>query len=190
MGLVERFHSTLLEIYRLAKYERKFTDALSVMTYAIMSYNHTIHPTTGLTPFEVVSGHTGLTSTFDVEFNKNYTQHLLQDHKKRNKYLYEYLTDKMIGKKENIKEKRGGEKEFNIKEGDAVFMKGRNVRRSKDKARYLKTKVTGDVVRNVLPVTLRSRDTKAPIEDIKRPSQVHLVPDAASQKPDLSTSAG
>ncbi|GFG35521.1 hypothetical protein Cfor_01473, partial [Coptotermes formosanus] len=99
MGLIERFHSTLLEIYRLAKYEQKFTDAASVITYAIMSYNQTIHSTTGLTPFEVVFGHTDLTSTFDVEFNKNYTQHLLQDHKRRTKFLYEYLTDKIINKK-------------------------------------------------------------------------------------------
>lgn len=39
MGLIERFHSTIIEIYRLAKYERKITDAATVMTYAIMSYN-------------------------------------------------------------------------------------------------------------------------------------------------------
>lgn len=37
MGLIERLHSTLLETYRLAKYEHKITDAASVMMYAIMS---------------------------------------------------------------------------------------------------------------------------------------------------------
>lgn len=73
MGVVERFHSTITEIYRIAKYERKITDAASVMVYAVMSYNHTIHSATGLTPFEVVFGHTESNSAFNVEFNKQFT---------------------------------------------------------------------------------------------------------------------
>lgn len=76
MGIVERFHSTIIEIYRIAKYEQKITDAASVMSYAVMSYNHTIHSTTGLTPFEVVFGHTESNSAFYVDFNKQFTQQL------------------------------------------------------------------------------------------------------------------
>lgn len=49
MGIVERFHSTITEIYRIAKYQHKITDAASVMTYSIMAYNNTIHSATNLT---------------------------------------------------------------------------------------------------------------------------------------------
>lgn len=133
MGLVERFHSTLIEIFRLAKYEHKMTDAASIMTYSLMSYNETIHSSTGLTPFEVVFGHTDSTNSFNVEFNKQYTQKLVQDHQKRIKFLYEYLTNKSIENKIKIKEKHGGEKEFRVQEGDTVYIKSVNERRGKDK---------------------------------------------------------
>lgn len=83
MGIVERFHSTIIEIYRIAKYEQKITDAASVMSYAIMSYNHSIHSTTGLTPFEVVFGHTESNSAFYVDFNKQFTQQLVKKHVRR-----------------------------------------------------------------------------------------------------------
>lgn len=172
MGLIERFHSTILEIYRIAKYEHLITDAADVMTYAIMSYNQTIHSTTGLTPFEVVFGHTDSNSTFAVNFNKQYTQQLVNDHMKRTKYLYQYLTDKIIANKEKVKEKRGGETSFDIQERDTVFIKGVNIRRSKDKPRFQKAQVSGEIVRNICPVRINNRDTKVTLKDIKRPPQV------------------
>lgn len=63
MAIVERFHSTIIEIYRLAKYEKSDQDAASVMTYAIMAYNNTIHSATSFTPFEMVFGHTDTGNT-------------------------------------------------------------------------------------------------------------------------------
>ncbi|CAK1598335.1 unnamed protein product [Parnassius mnemosyne] len=72
VGLIERLHSTIIEIYRLAKYERKPTDAASVMTYSVLAYNNTIHSVTELTPFEVVFGYTDTGSPFNIEFDKQY----------------------------------------------------------------------------------------------------------------------
>ncbi|XP_047522866.1 uncharacterized protein LOC125061448 [Pieris napi] len=137
MGLIERFHSTILEIYRLAKYEHKFTDATSVMTYAIMAYNQTIHSVTGLTPFEVVFGHTENNNQFNLNFDKEYTQQLVRDHAKRTHYLYKYLTDKIGTRKEKVQQSRVGETNFDLNEGDNVFIKGINRRRSKDKPRFV-----------------------------------------------------
>lgn len=173
MGVVERFHSTLIEIYRIAKYEQKVTDAASVMSYAIMSYNHSIHSTTGLTPFEVVFGHTESNNSFHVDFNKHFTQELVKEHVKRTKYLYEYLTDKIIEKKQTEIKRRGGETTFDIDIGDTVFIKGVNTRRGKDKPRYQKAQITGNIKRNVVPVSTQNRNTKVPIKDIKRPPQVN-----------------
>lgn len=189
MGIVERFHSTVIEIYRIAKYEQKITDAASVMTYAIMSYNHTIHSTTGLTPFEVVFGHTDSNSAFYVDFNKQFTQQLVKEHVRKTKYLYEYLTDKMINKKMAIREKRGGETNLDIDVGDTIFIKGVNTRRSKDKPRYQKAHVTGGPHRNIVPITTQNRKTKVPIKDIKRPPQVHSSGGTRDPRPGPSSAA-
>lgn len=188
MGLIERFHSTILEIYRIAKYEHKITDAASAMTYAVMSYNQTIHSATGLTPFEVVFGHTDSSSTFAVDFNRQYTQQLVSDHVKRTKYLYKYLTDKLIVNKEKVVEKRGGDTSFDIKEGDTIFIKGVNTRRSKDKPRFQKAQVSGEIDKNTCPVKFKNRETKVPIKDIKRPSQVHRARSDDNPDPRPSTS--
>lgn len=172
MGMVERFHSTLIEIYRLAKYEQKFTDATSVMTYAVMAYNNTIHSVTELTPFEIVFGHTKLNSVFDNEFEKAYKQQLLKDHKKRTQTLYKYIFEKMKAIKEKVREKRGGEIAPELELDQSIFAKVVNKRQPKHKSRYQKAKVTGPLERNVAPIKANDRETKVPIKNVKRPPQV------------------
>ncbi|CAH2087564.1 unnamed protein product [Euphydryas editha] len=106
MGVIERLHSTISEIYRCAKYEKKCTDVASVMTYSIISYNHSIHSATGLTPFEVVFGHTDSGSPFNVDFEKQYVQQLVKDHAKRTKFLYKYLTEKLLRTRKELGKRR------------------------------------------------------------------------------------
>lgn len=171
-GIVERFHSTLIEIYRLAKYEQKCTDAASVMTYSIMAYNHTIHSATGLTPFEVVFGHTDSSTLFNTNVNQAYTQRLVKDHAKRTKFLYKYISQKLLREKEKVKEKRGGENDVELSDNETVFVKDINVRKSKEKPRYKRAKIKGKPERNVVPVLVGMREMKAPIKNVKRPPQV------------------
>lgn len=181
-GIIERFHSTIIEIYRLAKYEHKCTDAASVMVYSIMAYNHTIHSTTGLTPFEIAFGHTDSGKIFDVDFDKTYTQQLVKDHAKRTKCLYKYLSEKMGTAKEKVRHKKGGESEIDLKVGDSVFVKDINIRKSKDKPRYQKAKVEDKIERNIIPVTIGKRKTKVPLKNVKRPPQV--LADLRDPEPD------
>lgn len=47
-----------------------------------------------------------------------------------------------------------------------------NKRKGKDKPRYEKAKVLGPIERNVVPVTIRQRETKVPIKNVKRPSKI------------------
>lgn len=171
-GIVERFHSTLIEIYRLAKYEQKCTDAASVMMYSIMAYNHTIHSSTGLTPFEVVFGHTDSSTIFNTNFNRAYTQQLVKDHVKRTKFLYNHISKQLLMNKEKARKQKGGEPDLSLSEDDTVFVKDINIRKSKEKPRYRKAKVKGKAQRNVVPVMIGTREAKAPIKNIKRPPQV------------------
>lgn len=172
MGLIERFHSTIIEIYRLAKYEKRCTDAASTMTYSVMAYNHTIHSVTELTPFEVVFGHTDTSSPYSIELEKRYFQKLVKDHAKRTKVLYEHLADKMVAIKQKTREKKGGEIEIEFPAGKTIFAKDVNKRKSKDKPRFVKAKVIGNPERNVLPIQVGERKTKVPIKNVKRPPQV------------------
>lgn len=172
MAIVERFHSTILEIYRLAKYDKSELDAASVMTYAIMAYNNTIHSATNFTPFEIIFGHTDAGNMFDIDRDKNLLQKLVQDHKKRLTVLYKHLSDKMKIDKKKVREKKGGEDSPEVKEGDVVFMKTTRTRKAKEKPRYEKAKVVGTPNRNIVPVQLNKRETKVAIKNIKRPPQV------------------
>lgn len=191
MGIVERFHSTIIEIYRLAKYEKRCTDAASVMTYAIMAYNHTIHSATDLTPFEVTFGHTDSGNIFDVDLEKSYMQHLLSDHANRTKYLYKHIHDKLVETKTKTREKRGGEREVALTLGQDIFVKEVNKRKSKDKPLYQKAIVMDNPDRNVIPIQVGQRLTKAPFKNVKRLPQVVVAgsaPAASEPQPGPSTS--
>lgn len=179
MGLIERFHSTIIEIYRLAKYEKQCTDAASVMTYSVMAYNHSIHSVTELTPFEVVFGHTNTNNPYSIELEKQYFQKMVKDHAKRIRFMYTHLTDKMIAIKEKHRERKG-EANIEFNEGEIIFAKDVNKRKSKDKPRYVKAKVIGQPKRNILPIQIGERITKTPIKNVKRPPQVVWNPVGSS----------
>lgn len=172
MGLIERFHSTLIEIYRLAKYEKKFTDVADTMTYALIAYNNSIHSTTGFTPFEVVFGHTDSKSVFDIQFNHQYMQRLINDHRKRTSVLYKYISDKVIASKakiiDNLKDK-ASTSEF--EKGNIIYSKLVNKRKPKDSPRYDKAVIIDEEERNIIPVKIKDRVTKVPVRNVKRPSK-------------------
>lgn len=172
MAIVERFHSTIIEIYRLAKYEKSDQDAASVMTYAIMAYNNTIHSATSFTPFEMVFGHTDTGNTFDIDRERNLMQKLLIDHRKRLKVLYEYVSEKLVSDKIKVRDKKGGEVPPKIKEGDIIYMKDTRIRKAKELPRYEKAQVTGKPIRNIVPVQVKKRNTRVALKNIKRPPQV------------------
>lgn len=172
MAIVERFHSTIIEVYRLAKNDHKNLETTSVMSYAIMAYNNSIHCATNCTPFEVAFGHTDLSSVFDIDKERYIKQQFIQDHRKRLKYLYEHIAEKLVNDKNKVRERKGGEIPPNIQPGDTLFVKDTRTRKAKHLPRYEKVVVTEEIQRNVVPVKLKNRDTKVAIKNIKRPSQV------------------
>lgn len=53
-GIVERFHSTILEIYRITKAENPNTNLHDLLILSLTKYNNTIHSSTKHTPLEVI----------------------------------------------------------------------------------------------------------------------------------------
>lgn len=135
------------------------------MTYSItiMAYNNTIHSTTELTPFEIVFKHMDSNKLFDGDFEKTYMQQLLNERAKRTKFLYQYLSDKMVERKQQIREKKVGEN-IELEPGDIVYAKDINTRKSKDKPRYKKAKVKGRLERNIASMQIGKRETKVAIK--------------------------
>uniref|UniRef100_A0AB38Z2N6 RNA-directed DNA polymerase n=1 Tax=Panta errantivirus TaxID=3078412 RepID=A0AB38Z2N6_9VIRU len=54
-GIVERFHSTLLEIYRISKTEHPHINSLDLVTMSVHKYNHSVHSGTLYTPMEIIT---------------------------------------------------------------------------------------------------------------------------------------
>lgn len=53
-GIVERFHSTLQEIYRLTKAENPQKSPTEIVNMSVIKYNSTIHSCTKYTPYEII----------------------------------------------------------------------------------------------------------------------------------------
>lgn len=53
-GVVERLHSTILEIYRISKNENPGMSVIDLMNMSIHKYNSTIHSCTKHTPYEII----------------------------------------------------------------------------------------------------------------------------------------
>lgn len=96
-----------------------------------------------------------------------YMQQLIKEHADRTSFLYDFLADKM--RKDKISRQKGAEN-VKIKEGDQIYSKLVNKRRGKDKPRYEKALVIGEVERNVVPIQVRERVTKVPVRNVKRPT--------------------
>ncbi|VVC89804.1 unnamed protein product [Leptidea sinapis] len=64
---------------------------------------------------------------------------------------------KLKTQKENINNKRGGESGPLLVSGQTIFAKAVNKRQAKDKPRFQKAVVTGQIDRNVVPIKLKDR---------------------------------
>ena len=102
---VERFHSTLLEHLRCLD-EGGERSSLSRMKLAIIAYNNSISSATGLTPNEIVFGHTKLRNPLDLYYDETFYQNQTQQHKERMKILYERIKQKDQTRKTKTQEKQ------------------------------------------------------------------------------------
>lgn len=98
---VERFHSTLTEHLRLLKEQDKDADIISLMPYALIAYNNTIHSSTGFTPYELISGHTSSRDAMSLIPTQAYTQYV-NAHKSNTQALYSSIQEKTLKQKQKI----------------------------------------------------------------------------------------
>lgn len=89
-GMIERFHSTLIEHIRLLnnQNEYKTENIENKVNYALLAYNNSIHSVTKLRPYEIVTGHLETESPFDIDIDTQLMNNYISNHKDKMKILY------------------------------------------------------------------------------------------------------
>lgn len=92
-GIIERFHSTLIEHIRLLNNQDDFRKEPIEMkvNYALLAYNNTIHSVTKLKPYEIITGHLGTESPFNMEIDQQIINNYISQHREKMKILYEKI---------------------------------------------------------------------------------------------------
>lgn len=101
---VERLHSTLIEHIRILRETDDKTDIISLMPYAIIAYNSTIHSNTNYTPFELVSGHTNSRDPMLLIPSHVFGEYI-NTHQNNTKALYDKIQQESKERKQKIIDK-------------------------------------------------------------------------------------
>lgn len=135
---VERFHSTLTEIYRIVREKQKGIDHDDILNESITTYNNAIHSSTEHTPFELFYGRTHV-------FNKTIKYDNIHEYlRKLNAFqesLYPTIKKRLEEKvKKNIEKLNiNRETPQQLKENDIIYRK--EFRRNKLTPRFTKHKI-------------------------------------------------
>ena len=95
---VERFHSTIIEIYRILLSQSPNKNASKLMTETIIIYNNTIHSTTNFTPMELKNGHYQIREIFPENVNIPLHEYIQQQNEN-----YKNLCNKIYTKNHTAK---------------------------------------------------------------------------------------
>lgn len=127
---VERFHSTLTEIIRIIYNQNKSKPISEIMDEALITYNNSIHSTTKLTPFELISGHYNQSNPLNIKFNQLIGQDYLQEHKNNYETLARVVRERNLETKQKLinklNEKRIDPPDFETNEKIYEFENRRN----------------------------------------------------------------
>lgn len=95
-GIVERFHSTLIEHFRIFRQNPQLNSKSNgeIMKLTIIAYNHTNHSTTGYTPFDIIFGHSLNKNLFDTKTNQIIFDYSLDEHRKKLSQLYDTIYER------------------------------------------------------------------------------------------------
>lgn len=129
---INKFHSTILEHYRLLK--EQYPNESNLMPYIIIAYNNTIHSTTNYTPFELVYGHTNLRDS-SLLTNQNFYTDYIDSHANKVNALYKEVAEKEKKNKQDRLEKLTP-KDHKYKLNDLVYTITHGKERNKSKNPY------------------------------------------------------
>lgn len=191
-GIVERFHSTILEHLRILKLSHKSESVINLMPYAILAYNNSIHSLTKCRPIEVITGHYDPRDPFDIDVSSQLLQQYTINHKAKMTLAYNTIQELSNTSRRDLTENRNRnrEPEAEYSPEQQIFVKNPFASRQKLAPRY-----THDVVMADLPIHIYTKKKRGPIAKtrLKRvPKSATLLQSApdVSSPPATSSHAG
>lgn len=118
-GPIERFHSTIIEHYRLFQTRFHNFKPIDLMPYCIFAYNSSIHSQTLKTPFDIIFGYTPELLNYDPE--AIITQEYNERHKDVMKIVYQVVRERIEDSKEQMLNRNNRNSDQPFKEGDIVY---------------------------------------------------------------------
>lgn len=182
-GLIERFHSTILEHIRILEQTRPELSTNELMLYSVLGYNNSIHSGTNKKPIEIINGHIDTRDPFDINLETSCLQNYVQKHKEITKILYSKLNEQLQQKHTStmIKHNENREKPLEYVENTVTYSKNPLAVRNKTQPRYITRKVSKDLGLKVLDI----KDQICNKRNLRRPlrNQRTLLQDASTSVP-------
>lgn len=174
-GLIERFHSTLIEHLRILKLKHKTETAKNLIPYALIAYNSSMHSLTKCRPFEVISGHFDPRDPINVNLTERLMQQYISDHRDRMETVYHLIHDDSLTNREQIMNRvnQTREPQIEYEQNQEVFFRNPVAARQKLAPRF-----KGDKVTDNLPIHIYTSKNRGPVAKIrlKRPLKHQTVP--------------
>lgn len=171
-GIVERFHSTILEHLRILKIQQRNESVINLMSYALLAYNNTIHSFTRCKPIEIITGHFDPRDPFTADLSSQLLQQYVIDHKNRMSVTYNLIQDASASHRTNLTDSRNKNREAPIEYSpdQQIFVRNPLASRRKLAPRYIQDKVLTD-----LPIHIYTRKKRG----LTAKSRLKRVPKAA-----------
>ncbi|CAK1553068.1 unnamed protein product [Leptosia nina] len=171
-GIVERFHSTLLEHLRILKLSHKNQDVINLIPYGILAYNSSIHSFTKCRPFDIITGHFDPRDPLDIDISKHLMQQYMQTHRDNMKLVYDAINESSLSTRTHIIENlnKTREPEIEYQPQQRVFVNNPLASRQKLAPRYSQDTVLAD-----LPIHIYTSRKRGPVAK----SRLKRVPKSA-----------
>lgn len=159
-GIVERFHSTLLEHLRILRLRQKDEPTVNLVPYAILAYNSSVHSFTKCRPHDIIRGHLDPRDPLDVDMTEHLMQQYIMTHRDRMKIVFDLINDFTLDDRTKIIQNRNKsrEPEVEYQPEQQVFISNPVATRQKLAPRY-----THDTVLADLPIHIYTSKKKGPV---------------------------
>lgn len=179
-GMIERVHSTLLEHIRILKQEFPKDRITSLMKYAILAYNSTIHSATSFTPYDLLLGHTDSREIFDHDAQLQMYEQYIQKHKDLLSKTYDKVKQTLEEHKIAVHAKRNENiKPHPFKPDMDVYQK--DELRNKTRAKFNGPIKIRQIIDNQAIIQQNESSRRVPLRKLKRPPIVTDTSQSAGQ---------
>lgn len=181
-GAVERFHSTLIEHYRVSKLASPNLKPIVRVKQCVISYNNTIHSATNFTPQELLLGQTNAANPYSINVQHRNYEIFIDELKKTTQAQYELVKQNLIRTKEaayqgNLRKNQDSTQQYRV--GDKVYMRNTHGR-SKVTNPFIGPYVIQEINPNKTCVLINSQTKHTRRIHMDKLKHSYLIPDTES----------